>query len=494
MMLVLQVPIADLRSFQTTAPTVVGPGWQFPPDPQRRGFLRGIGGVRRRRSEATGCIDQWANAAWFVEARAAFKATFATGEPKAHFPRTMAAAGKSFGIQRVFRRIYSDGGALWHVQLGVQLSLTFPQTRAVFHALLEDILDLQVQLRPLASDFSAPPPSPLLKQRKAVVQRIASATTPRRQLPDNSGTLLSGVPLLYLETFGRYKFADADPSEYLSITQPLGGTGTVKGAPLQMHVDIVRRHTPDECLLLWLESGAAGGRGARNHLRTNLLCLHAEMEVLKLVLRKADSLGAANAAFERYLVHAHKVMNREQWLGNNQQVLRDALVAYDKLTSDEVVAVRGLLDDRRQSLARAEEIMRSLGTSNATVYVSVERVGIMNSEMRIGGNVYGNVNYNATINAAQNVVNNMASPDLKAALEELLIASGKLADALPLAERGKIAALTKEIVDEATAPTPDNAKLLVSKDGLIEAAKTVAGMAPSIATAVSAVLAILGFA
>jgi hypothetical protein len=118
----------------------------------------------------------------------------------------------------------------------------------------------------------------------------------------------------------------------------------------------------------------------------------------------------------------------------------------------------------------------------------------MNSEMRIGGNVYGNVNYNATINAAQNVVNNMASPDLKAALEQLLTASGKLADALPLAERGKIAALTKEIVDEATAPTPDNAKLLVSKDGLIEAAKTVAGMAPSIATAVSAVLAILGFA
>lgn len=493
MMLVLQVPIADLRSFQITTAGVVGPGWQFPPDPQRLGFLRGMGGVRRRRREATGRVDQWANAAWFVEARSAFKATFTTGQLSAHFPLTTAALGGSFGIERVFRRIYSDGRALWHVQLGVQLSLTFPQTQAVFRALVEDVLGLQVQLPPLLAD-PAPPPAPLLNQRKAIVQRIADATTSRRQPPASPGTLLSGTPLLYVETSGRYEFADTDPSEYLSITQPLGGVGAAKGTPFQLHVDLLRRHKPQECLLLWLESGAAPGHGAGNHLRTNLLCLHAELEVLKMVLRKADSLGVANAALERYLVHAHKVMNRDQWLGNDQQVLRDALVAYDALTSEEAVAVRQLLDDRRQSLARAEEIMRTIGASNTKVYLNVEKVGVMSTTLNIGGNVYGNVNYNAIIHGAQNIVNNVAAPDLKAALEQLLATSGKLADALPLAERGKVAALTKEVVDEATAPAPDNAKLQLSKDGLIEAAKAIAGMAPSIVTAVGAVLAILGFA
>ncbi|MBX3713071.1 MAG: hypothetical protein KF800_14010 [Lysobacter sp.] len=494
MMLVLQLPIADLRSFQTETANVVGPGWQFPPDPQRRGFLRGIGGVRLRRSEAEGRVDQWANAAWFVEARSVFKATFAAGQPSTHFPRTAAASGKSFSIERVFRRIYSDGGALWHVQLGVQLSLTFPQTQAVFRALVEDALDLQVQLPALPTDALVHPPSPLLKQRKAIIQRIARASTSRRQPHASPGTLLSGRPLLYMETRGRYKFADTDPSEYMDITQPLGGMGTIKGAPLQLHVDLLRRHKPDECLLLWLESGAALGRGARNHLRTNLLCLHAELEVLKQVLRKADSLGAVNTAFERYLVHAHKVMNRDRWLGNDQQVFRDALVAYDALTGDEAAAVRELLNDRRQSLARAEKIIRSIGRSNTTVHLNIEKAGVVNTELNIGGNVYGNVNYNATINGAQNVVNNISSPDLKAALEQLLAASGKLADALPVAERGKVAALTKEVIDEATAPAPDNAKLQISKNGLVEAAKAVAGMAPSIATAVGAVLAILGFA
>ena len=494
MMLVLQVPIADLRPFQTSSTVVVGPGWQFPPDSQRRGFLRGIGGVRWRRSEAAGRVDQWATAAWFVEARSAFKATFATGELATHFPRTTAASGKAFGIERVFRRIYSDGGALWHVQLGVELSLAFPQTQAVFRALVEDVLDLPIQLPALSTDAPAPSPAPLLNQRKAIVQRIADATTSRSQPPASPGLMLSGRPLLYLETGTRYKFSDTDPSEYLNITQPLGGTGTRKGAPLQLHVDLMRRYKPDECLFLWLESGGASGRGKRNHLRTNLLCLHAELEVLKLVLRKADSLEGANAPFERYLVHAHRVMNRDQWLGNDQQVLRDALIAYDALTGEETVAVRQLLDNRRQSLARVEDIMRSIGRSNATVYLNVEKVGVMNSELNIGGNVIGNVNYNATINGAQSVVNNVTSPDLKAALEQLLDVSGKLADALPEAERGKVAALTKKVVDEATAPAPDKAELQLSKDGLIEAAKAVAGMAPSIATAVGAVLAILGFA
>ncbi|MCP1375145.1 hypothetical protein [Dyella lutea] len=493
MMLVLQLPIADLRLFQTGTTGIVGPGWQFPPDPQRRGFLRGIGGVRRRRSEGAGRVDQWANAAWFVEARSAFKATFAMGEPALHFARTKAVSEKSFGIERIFRRIYSNGGALWHVQLGVQLGLVFPQTQAVFRALVDDILDLQVQLLPSSGDVPVSSPAPFLKQRNAVVQRIAEATT-SRQLPTSPGILLSGKPLLYMETGGRYKFADADPSEYLDITRPLGGTETSKGAPLQLHVDLLRRHKSDECLLLWLESGAARGQGKRNHLRTNLLCLHAELEVLKLVLRKADSLGAPNAAFERYLAHAHKVMNRAQWLGNDQQALRDALVAYDALTGSEAAAVRELLEDRRQSLVRAEEIMRSIGEGKATVHLTVEKANVVNTQLNIGGNVGGNVNYNATINGSQNVVNNVASPDLKAALEQLLAASGKLADALPAAEQSKVAALTKEVIDEATAPAPDKAKLQLSKDGLIDAAKAIAGMAPFIAKAVGAVLGILGFA
>ncbi|GGA40933.1 hypothetical protein [Dyella nitratireducens] len=500
MLLVLQVPIADLRSFQTATAGVVGPGWRLPPDPQRCGFLRGLGGVRRRRNQGAGRVDQWASAAWFVEARSVFKATFATGEPGVHFPRTTAASEKPFGIERVFRRIYSDGGALWHVQLGVQLSLTFPQTQTMFRALVDDVLDLQVQLPPSTADASASPPAPFLKQRKAVVQRVANATTSRRQPPASAGILLSGKPLLYIETDGRYKFADTDPSEYLNITQPLDETGTIKGAPLQLHVDLLRRHKPDECLLLWLESGAARGRDTRNQLRTNLLCLHAELEVLKLVLRKTDSLQSVNAAFERYLAHAYNVMNRAQWLGNDQQVLRNALVAYDKLTGDEAAAVRELLDDRKQTLTRTLETMRAIGVSNLTpnfyiakADINIGNGGVMNSQMNIGGNVYGNVNYNATINGSQNVVNNISSPDLKAALEQLLAASGKLADALPAAERGRVAALTKEVVDEATAPAPDKVKLQISKDGLIEAAKAVAGMAPSIATAVGAVLGILGF-
>lgn len=116
----------------------------------------------------------------------------------------------------------------------------------------------------------------------------------------------------------------------------------------------------------------------------------------------------------------------------------------------------------------------------------------MHTSLNIGGSVYGNVNYNATINGAQNVVNKVESAELKAALEQLMATSIKLAEALPEAERGKVAALTKEVVDEASAPAPNKAKLQLSRDGLVEAAKAVASIAPYIATAVGAVLGILG--
>ena len=89
MIIILLLPLADLRVLDGSA-RLCGPDWRLPPDPQRRGFLRGIGAFRTLRDEGASPLADWPSDGWYVDAQAALRMPSPGG---ARFTRSAAALG-----------------------------------------------------------------------------------------------------------------------------------------------------------------------------------------------------------------------------------------------------------------------------------------------------------------------------------------------------------------------------------------------------------------
>lgn len=503
MLLVLQLPLADLRGLLNDAPddATVGPLWELPPDPQRRGFLRGTGGLRKLNDAATSVLEAWPTEAWYVDARGALRLPRLAD---ADFARLREASGVQAHPLKSLRRICSDGNGLWHLQLGVQLDLAAPANLAELRAVVADFLALPVQLRQQGAPLPLPaaqrwtPVAPLLAQRGRIAASIEACTTARAALAARTGAapglaakkkLLVGTPLIYLETAARRRLGDADPASYMPASRVLDAALVARGVPLQMHFGNWP-HASGDCALVWVEAG--GAPPARlNNLRLNLLRLHAEREVLKLVLRSTTTLGQPGPALEHYLARAHKLLMLDTRFGNDQAALKAAFGAYDDLTAGERAAVQALLAKRGQTLGRVQQLLDLLQGSAVPVNVNIFEEGSRVNNVTIGNNS-GQVNVDSTFTNSTNIIGSTDAGELKTALEQLLAATRQLAAQLPEAQREQVAKRTETIAREAASSQPDKEILGISAKGLIDAAKTVAELAKPIATAVGAVLGILG--
>ena len=474
MLLVLQLPLADLRPFSSSS-QVVGPMWALPPDPQRRGFLRGIGALRKLHDVGAAPINEFPTDAWYVDARMALKLP---GFGDMNFARSAQAFGAQVHTLGTLRRIACDGKALWQVHLGLRFSPAAPPHFEGLRALIEDFLDLPVQFD------AATAAVPLLMQRARLAARLGQASTPRRPpAAPLQQALLTGMPAIYLETAKR------------------GPTGIADWMPVQAHrLDETLAllhgswpHPRGDCAFVCVESEGAE-RSRLNNLRLNLLRLHAEREVLKLVLRKAPKLGEANAALEQMLTRAHGLLTQPLRFGNDQQMLKAAFACYDDFTQTERNAVSALLAERTQSRQRADRLIDDLLMAGKPIAVNILQAGARMSTVNITGSTVGQVNVETAFNQSTNIVQ-MAEPGpIKDALAQLLEQTKRLAAELPEEQREEVIKSTETIAREAASKKPNAAVLGISAKGLVEAAKAVAEMAQPIATAVGVVLGLLGLA
>lgn len=480
MLMVLQLPIADLRPFLgSDGARRVGPLWKLGFDARRRGFLKGIGALHRRSDSGRGLLDDWSCAALYVEARRTFRPTF-IGTPSNGFPRSERLFGKTLAIQRLFRRVINDGGPTWQVQFGIQLSLDFPRTREELDALVSDFMDLSITV-------AKGMPAPLIHQARNVVDLIRMSTTPRDGKQPAARTMKCGAGMIYIETQGRTGKDDMDPGLCLesksTISESTGGQGEVLAHSGRWHAQ-----REDECVLVWQESSTVTAQ-LRSSCRTNFLCEHANLEVLKLILRSADAFDAPTPELERYIARQHKIMGRAEWMGNDQQVLRNLLSVYRDLTNAEIIQITAVLDERRQTLQRAVDLVASVSRSCGHIYIS----GVSTVNANFGGPNYGVVNL-GTISAAIAINNNIDNNALRGAVDSVITEANALANQArgvnPALEK-RVGELAQRFVDEASSKEPSKSTLSATKDGLIEAAEAIAGIAGPITTAVSAVLKIL---
>ena len=109
-------------------------------------------------------------------------------------------------------------------------------------------------------------------------------------------------------------------------------------------------------------------------------------------------------------------------------------------------------------------------------------------------NTFGQINVETSFTNATNVVNQAGAGPMKDALEQLLAQTRQLVEKLPEDQREDAAKNAETIAREAASKKPNTGILSISAKGLVEAATAVADMAKPIATAVVAVLGILGLA
>jgi hypothetical protein len=476
MIVILLLPLADLRVLDGSRRSC-GPDWRLPPDPQRRGFLRGIGGLRTLRDEGAAPLLDWPTDGWYVDARGALRLPAPAG---AGFARSAVALGVHPLVARhTLRRIVCDGRALWHVQFGVELQPERVPSLQALHTVIDEWLGTPVRLP--GRDAVG---RPLLAQRNALAALLERSTTPRG-VQAAGGRLRTGTPLVYVQSTCR-------PGAGADAWMP-GGRSLGPG------ITLFNGHWPlptGDAAMVWLQAELGQApRGRLNHLRLNLLRLHAEREVIKQVLRAAAALEQPTPALEAVLARAHHLLTQGTRFGNDQAVLQAAFAAYDDFTAAERAAVLALLAEHRQSRQRASELIHALQRQGPTTVNVFEAGARMNTITISGsGNSIGQINVDAVFVNATNVVNQAAAGPTKDALEQLLAQSRELAARLPEADREEVAKHTETIAREVSSTKPHAGILSISAQGLVDAAKAVAEMAQPIATAVAAVLGIVGLA
>ena len=232
-------------------------------------------------------------------------------------------------------------------------------------------------------------------------------------------------------------------------------------------------------------------------MRIHLVRLHAERECLRLVLEAAmlGRLGKTVSqadALKYYLDTSLPAVTKPMSHGVEQsQLLEVARSAWSMAVPGQAASFAAL---GKQVVERvALYIRRSEVAAPVVTQILGDQV---NTHIQLGTvTVSGDFNM-VTAHNIQNSFNKVAGADvqapLKNALKELTTKVAELAKQLPPEKAEAVSKDLSTLTSEAVSKEPRKAWYELSGSGLVEAAKSVAEMAAPVATAVKAVLALLG--
>lgn len=489
MLVLVQFAFANLRAF--IGPTSAGgPDWTLPPDTARPDFVRSFGALRRRKSVVTIRGSTWPSESWFAHAEWAIRLPELTADQFTHDGKKVV---PRFGL----RRLFSDGVALWRLEVGIGFEARSGLTPSQAMHLVHDLLQLPVRVR-VQGELG--PPAPLIQQGAALEDALTQActfkSTPAAARPLK---MRRGRAMVFIET-NAATAGEAVTEAAASV--PGARHFSIGAADSESHIDIdyaTLRMDREDLPMVWMHSRLPDRAVKLSAVRTHLLRLHAEREVLTQVLRasKRKLLDETTPELERYLQRAQADLFAEKRMGVEQTQLQEIFAVYDEIAPAEKLALESVLGNRRQSKERTESLVGSYRgpDDRAIVVISTGAFTMNDNSVTIGGSNYGPINVAGTFVNTGKIIAGTQDSELKTALETLHDLTKKLAEQKPDAsDKEQVANQAEALAKAAVAAKPDKSMLQVTGKGLIEAAKTVAGMAGPIATAVGAVLGILGVA
>lgn len=486
MFVVLQHPLADLRSFaKDECRRILNPPW--PLAAVGVNFVRSSGSIQPRLG---GGVDEWEGEDLYCDAGSALRFPDRLGLLRLGPP------GLPTQCRYSFRRFYSQGKAA-RIEVGLKIrafdaaAVPAPdQAPAQWLQALFAWLSLPVAVGPRGQRATA---ARLIDTGAALARHYLHASTYRHKLPLRpdppvaSWWLQAGSPSLIVETAQGDPLALPPHTRQLSIRPELG---TLHHAWL----DIGKRRVS-----AWFLCSAGQDAAALRRLRIHLLRLHSERETLRAVLtavaqRKLDVAQdlALSDLVQAYLNEAIRALERPARFGVEQAEMIDvARAAFGDLFAGDTSSLENM---RRQIGAKVQGFVARAAARSSTVNEYHYHGEYMNTTITLGNvSVSGDFNL-VTAKSIENSFNKASSaskPELAEALKALSTQVAELVKQLPPDQKETAARDLEALTTEATAKAPRKAWYELSSQGLIDAAKTVAGMAAPIATSVGVVLKLL---
>jgi len=517
--LAIQFPFCDVRPF-LECPTHRLPRpfsfWGLPgepyrmrvPDPENE-FIRGSGPIRRR---VKGGLASWPGEEIFCSAAHAVRL------PSRLRARPLGRFGHALSLTCAFRRFHSDGLSVSRVEIGFSVAegqegnYLFPFNAPDSSALLAEVLSLPVRIPLGAGEFVA---SELGACGKALANHYLSATTQHvngAPAPAESWWVTAGPPALLVEY-------SAD--ELGALPRHARAVKAIEGLSDQLsHYGVRRGGRTYSAWFLRLDEEerldhylSADEFNTLRRLRLNLFRIHAELQSLATVLRLvADQRIAprarseASAILHFYLQDALKLLRKKARYGLEQsKILNTALSAHEYISPGEWATLLAQLStlDVRKNLQRNIEALApppgqdwgeqpsASGDNPWFFYKPTIRTGhtihfgdhsTVTGDLVVAQRIQDS--FNKTVSAD-------VDPALKKALENLTAVVTTLCAHLLVDEARGAARHLNMLAEEALSERPARKWYEFSAEGLMEAAKSVADLTGSVATAVAAVLELL---
>src|ERR1700722_5369453 len=312
MFVTFQFPLADLRPFvATSAPRLSKPTWPLPnPGDQ---FVRYFGAIRRRSRGGIG-IKWWGDEVFFCDTRRAIRFPNFRSEP---FPWG--------SLARVNRRLFNDGRAVARIEVAFALAGIRAMTAEKAVSLIEDIFAIPTRVMGVEANRA----SGLALQGPRLARLFQRASTNSKAVtgPMKSGALVHAGQSMVLVEYS--------PNELVVLPK------TVRQLPRDTThgfcVAVTTLVFQGKPITVWFLEGSPTGQSktARRALRLCLLRIHAEFQVLSMVLGALLNTNAVISAespegtrLEKFLDHTTRHLLKKERFGINQQCLQDAMTAY----------------------------------------------------------------------------------------------------------------------------------------------------------------------
>lgn len=364
---VVQIPLADCRSFiSDTTYRIPRPVWPVA-EPDRE-FVRSFGAVTRRRR---GGVRHWAGEDQFASAR-------------------RGVLFYDFGSPRLlFRRLFSDGGAVTRLEFGFKSNLGLRK-----YALLGLMVENYARRAMDASVFTREDrqPGPLKDSGKRLAEHYLRSTTQNGnadRLP--AWWVGHGRPVVVTEYLqgGYWRETDALP-----VVDSLQSAG----------IELRYRRDSTNGIVQWFLGYDTSGTDFQKlrQLRLHLLRLHAERECLRYVIREiaVGHLSPKEAAADRldfYLLNTAKALGKEYRYGLPQGEILSSAYRADLLANEEdMINIMSALERSRFSVrVKVADLLQGLpsGAAQAPIQFAenMTNINIGNNNQFLNSTVAGGI-------------------------------------------------------------------------------------------------------
>ncbi len=497
MLLSIQFPLADTRTFIYPEPRLHKPGWPLAEKDSE--YVRYAGVIRGR---TAGGLAGWGgeNEGVICKANNALV-----------FDKNISYLNNTLGINLILRRaftyFYFDGTAVGKYELGVASKSKYNVqiSPKQFPAVVNHFLTLPVRVR---SPFGETKVQDLAQAGRSIAQLYAIASTSKEKEIIQSGVreVHPGTPILYFE----FKIGEATGVPQAAKFVPLPKEYGIylfnykifyKGAQIQSWLAFI--------------DGKTNLDRART-LRLYLLRLHSEYECLRIILRNIKEKiinpppkGDLSQKLQGYLGKAAaNISNLEnkcegQFAGELPYIARNATNMTRPGDLEELLGIIQDLDLRGNIARNTGDFVRSDGnlkpSDHDIFYINSKEVKIMtgdniNVNQAIGSNIGGQNNQiTNTFGTITNTINSMPN-GTQADKEELTKLVQQLAEALKKAPADQqeaaenVSKATKRVVDAAAEEKPDKQWFSVTAEGLKKAAENIKAVLPDVLTIATSII------